>query len=175
MGAMGAQQSVFSQLRVLRRELSGFAGSSIDTLRELIETFPDGWARRRALSALLETGIPAGNPKDALELVSCLDRELDRRWCLGLLARKGDLRGAILRSGPRSGGLRLFEATIGGDRGLDRLFLAPCILSSSWKRGSSRIGSQAGSSSRVATEIHPGVVIAVWIVLTARYGSSTHA
>jgi hypothetical protein len=96
MGAMGAEQSVFSQLRVLRRELSAFAGSSVDTLRELIEAFPDGWARRRALSALLETGIPA-ETKDALELVSCLGRELDRRWCLGLLARKGDLRGGLLR------------------------------------------------------------------------------
>ena len=95
MGAMGAEQSVFSQLRVLRRELSGFTGSSIATLHELIETFPDGWARRRALCALLEAGIPA-DTRDALELVSCLGRELDRRWCLGLLARKGDLRGALL-------------------------------------------------------------------------------
>jgi len=95
MGAMGAEQSVFSQLRVLRRELSGFAGSSVNTLRELIEAFPDGWARRRALCALLESGIPA-ETRDALELVSGLGRELDRRWCLGLLARKGDLRGALL-------------------------------------------------------------------------------
>ena len=92
---MGAEQSVFSQLRVLRRELSGFAGSSVNTLHELIEAFPDGWARRRALCALLEAGIPA-ETQDALELVSCLGRESDRRWCLGLLARKGDLRGALL-------------------------------------------------------------------------------
>jgi len=95
MGAMGAEQSVFSQLRVLRRELSGFTGSSIATLHELIETYPDGWARRRALCALFEAGIPA-ETRDALELVGCLGRELDRRWCLGLLARKGDLRGALL-------------------------------------------------------------------------------
>jgi hypothetical protein len=95
MGAMGAASSVLSQLRVLRRELSGFKGSSVATLRELIEAFPDGWARRRALCALLEEGIPA-DIRDVLELVSCLDRELDRRWCLGLLARRGDLRGSIL-------------------------------------------------------------------------------
>ena len=43
-----------------------------------------------------------------------------------------------------------------------------CILSSSWNRGSSRIGSHSGSSLRVASEIHPGVVIAFSIVLTAR-------
>ena len=95
MGAMGAAQSVFSQLRVLRRELSGFKGSSNDTLLELIEAFPDGWARRRALCALLDAGIPA-ETRDALDLVSSLGRELDRRWCLALLARRGDLRGADL-------------------------------------------------------------------------------
>jgi hypothetical protein len=95
MGAMGAERSVFSQLRVLRRELAGFTGSSIDTLHELIEAFPDGWARRRVLCALLEAGIP-DETRDALELVTCLDREFDRRWCLGLLARRGELRGAAL-------------------------------------------------------------------------------
>ena len=95
MGAMGAEQSVLSQLRVLRRELSGISGSSIDTLRELIEALPDGWARRRALCALLDAGIPA-TTQGALELVLCLGRELDRRWCLSFLARRGDLRGALL-------------------------------------------------------------------------------
>jgi hypothetical protein len=95
MGAMGAAPSVLSQLRVLQRELSGFKGSSVATLRELIEAFPDGWARRRALCALFEEGIPAES-HDALELVSCLDRELDRRWCLGLLAHRGKLRGSVL-------------------------------------------------------------------------------
>jgi len=93
--AIGAEHSVLSQLRVLRRELSGFTGSSIDTLRELIKAFPDGWARRRALCALLEAGIPA-KPRQALELVSCLGREFDRRWCLGILARKGALIGTLL-------------------------------------------------------------------------------
>lgn len=95
MGAMGAAHSVLSQLRVLRRELSGFKGSSVATLRELIGAFPDGWARRRALCALLEAEIPS-EAGDSLELVSCLSRELDRRWCLGLLARRGLLRGSML-------------------------------------------------------------------------------
>ena len=95
MGAMGAEPSVLFQLRVLRRELSGYSGSSIDTLRELIEVFPDGWARRRALCALFDAGIPA-ETRDALDLVSCFGRELDRRWCLGILAHRGDLRGSML-------------------------------------------------------------------------------
>jgi hypothetical protein len=95
MGAMGAASSVLSQLRVLRRELSGFKGSSVPTLRELIASFPDGWVRRRALCALLEEGIPS-QTSDALDLVSTLGRELDRRWCLGVLARRGMLRGSAL-------------------------------------------------------------------------------
>ena len=92
---MEAGRPVFTKLRTLWRELAGFAGSSMDTLHELIETFPDGWARRRALCALLEAGIPEAT-RDALELVSCLERELDRRWCLGIVARKGDLCGTTL-------------------------------------------------------------------------------
>jgi outer membrane biosynthesis protein TonB len=94
-GSVGAEKSVLSQLLVLRRELSGFAESSADTLREAIEAFPDGWPRRRALCAMLEAGIPT-DIVDALGLVSSLDRELDRRWCLALLARRGDLRGLLL-------------------------------------------------------------------------------
>jgi hypothetical protein len=94
-GALGAEPSVLSRLRVLRRELSGFAGSSVETLRELVESFEDGWTRRRALSALLEAGIPE-RAGDALDLVVTLDRESDRRWCLGILAHRGDLQGSQL-------------------------------------------------------------------------------
>jgi hypothetical protein len=110
MGAMGAASSVLSQLRVLRRELSGFKGSSVPTLRELIASFPDGWVRRRALCALLEEGIPS-QTSDALDLVSTLGRELDRRWCLGVLARRGMLRGSALTRA-----LEMVEAPFGKRR-----------------------------------------------------------
>ena len=95
LGALGAGSSVLSRLLVLRRGLSGYAGSSIDTLRELVEGFEDGWARRRALAAFLEAGIPE-NVSDAIELVATLKSELDKRWCLGILARRGDLEGSQL-------------------------------------------------------------------------------
>ncbi len=95
MGAMGAAESPISQLRVLRRELAGFAGSSLATLRELVESFPDGWARRRALCALLEAGIPS-EADEALELIALFERELDRRWCLGVLVRRDGLAGSRL-------------------------------------------------------------------------------
>jgi hypothetical protein len=98
MGALGAEGSSLSQLRVLRRELSGFAGSSAETLRRVLEGFPDGWARRRALAALLEAGIPS-RIDDALDLIEGLGREMDRRWCLGILAEDGRLKGRSLDRG----------------------------------------------------------------------------
>jgi hypothetical protein len=95
LAALGAQSTIGSQLSVLRRELAGFSGSSLSTLRQVVDAFPDGWARRRAIAALLEAGIPS-HPSEALGLVRCLAREFDRRWCLGILARRGCLRGGLL-------------------------------------------------------------------------------
>jgi hypothetical protein len=95
LGALGAQSSIGSQLRVLRRELTGFEGSSLHTLRQVVAAFPDGWARRRALAALLEAGIPS-DPGGAIELVETLEQESNRRWCLGILARRGVLWGSNL-------------------------------------------------------------------------------
>ncbi len=93
---VGGESSILRRLRGLHRAVPDLAGSSVSTLGELIEDFPDGWARRRALSALIEAGIPQ-SPDEAITLVeSYLDRELDRRWCLGVLARRGDLSGASL-------------------------------------------------------------------------------
>ena len=92
-GALGAEPSVLSRLLELRRELPGIAGSSVETLREVVESFEDGWARRRALAACLEAGIPE-SVDHALELVATLGRERDRRWCLGILASRGDLGGS---------------------------------------------------------------------------------
>ena len=94
-GALGAGPSVLSRLLELRRELSGIAGSSVETLREVVESFEDGWARRRAVAAVREAGIPK-SASDAIELVATLGRESDRRWCLGILASRGDLEGPRL-------------------------------------------------------------------------------
>jgi len=95
LGAVGAETSVLSRLLVLRQQLPGLAGSRVEILRERIESFEDGWARRRAVAAFLEAGIPKSGD-DALDLIGSLGRELDRRWCLGILARRGDLSGATL-------------------------------------------------------------------------------
>ena len=87
--------TVLSRLRRLRRELPGIVDADAEALRSVIEAFPEGWARRRALSALLEAGIPA-NPGQAVEPVADLEREVDRRWCLGVLSRCGFLEGETL-------------------------------------------------------------------------------
>jgi hypothetical protein len=93
--ALGQKSSSFSRLRVLDREVNGFRVSSLETLRDALDTFPDGWVRRRALAALIAAGIPS-DPQQALELIGGLEREIDRRWCLGALARRGDLKGSAL-------------------------------------------------------------------------------
>lgn len=87
--------SVLPRLRRLRRELPSLAGADAQALLGVIDAFPEGWARRRALTALLDGGIPA-DPCEAVELVAACERELDRRWCLGILARREGLEGEAL-------------------------------------------------------------------------------
>ncbi len=94
--ALGAEASSFSRLRALERELGGFRGASLAALRKLVNTFPDGWVRRRALVAMITSGVPS-SALQALELISGLEREVDRQWCLGALAQRGDLKGPLLR------------------------------------------------------------------------------
>ena len=64
--------------------------SALD-LRSVLEGFPDGWARRRALLELLRGGVP-GSLGDALALVEALGSERDRVWCLGALAESREIR-----------------------------------------------------------------------------------
>jgi hypothetical protein len=68
------------RFRLLRRLLEGEAAIGIDRAAELLEAFPDGWARRRALLTMLHAGAPS-TTGDALELIERLERPADRRWC----------------------------------------------------------------------------------------------
>ena len=95
LAALEAESSSLARLRALDREKEGLRGCDPATIRKLLEGFPDGWVRRRALVALVSAGIPASTDA-ALELIAGLDREIDRRWCLGALARRGGLEGAAL-------------------------------------------------------------------------------
>ena len=95
MGTSGRPVSVLRRLREIRNRRSELASAPLEDLRRALEDFPEPWARRRALCFLLGEGIPADAAR-AVELVADLERDTDRRWCLGVLAERGDLEGATL-------------------------------------------------------------------------------
>lgn len=85
---LAATPSLTVRLRRLRSALGSGGRLQDGGLAAVLDAFPDGWARRRALSALLEHGLPRGSAA-ALALIEQLGAERDRAWCLGLLARLG--------------------------------------------------------------------------------------
>ncbi len=87
-----AETSLVDRLLLLREAVPVLEAGGGD-LGRLLEVFPNGWARRRVLVALLEAGLPA-DVGVALDLIENLERPVDRRWCLGVLAARGDLQGA---------------------------------------------------------------------------------
>ena len=50
----------------------------------MLESFPDGWSRRRALVSILRRGHPRGLD-EALSLIGEIERATDRRWCVAAL------------------------------------------------------------------------------------------
>jgi resuscitation-promoting factor RpfA len=82
---LSAATALTARFSLLRRHLDDAKGMSIGGLRAVLEGFPDGWARRRALLELLRRGVP-GSLGDALALVEALGSDRDRLWCLGALA-----------------------------------------------------------------------------------------
>ncbi len=94
-GAAVEGASVLPRLLAFRRQIRDSSGTGFDELRSLVESFPDGWMRRRAICAVFDEGI-TDRIDDALELVSSLSGESDRRWCLCVLAARGLLQGGSL-------------------------------------------------------------------------------
>jgi hypothetical protein len=78
------------RFRILRQRVDEARGLSARQLRDLIELFPPGWGRRRALDALLERGIP-GSLNKAIFLIEQLRSESDRRWCVRTLLHEWKL------------------------------------------------------------------------------------
>ena len=91
----GRPLSALVRLRRLRERPDELRSASVADIRHALDAFPEAWARRRALCFLLSEGIP-GDAGDALTLVSDLERTTDRRWCLNVLAERGDLVGSHL-------------------------------------------------------------------------------
>ena len=90
-----AEGSVLLRLRAFRDAIPGLRGERHDEIAEILDFLPEPWARRRAVVALIEAGIP-GDADGALDLIEKMERPMDRRWCLATLARRGDLEGDTL-------------------------------------------------------------------------------
>lgn len=106
-----------ARFRLLRRRMAEVRRLSPADLRAVLEAFPDGWARRRALVDLIEAGVPE-RTSDVLSLLDALQSPGDRSWCLGTLAdaRKlsADERAALLQAAPTAAGRRRLELRFGG-------------------------------------------------------------
>jgi hypothetical protein len=81
--ALGAIERPAERLRDLRRRGGDVGDLSESMLLDLVDLFPDGWQRRRAVSHLLEE--PALDNEAALDAIERLSRERDRVWCLSRL------------------------------------------------------------------------------------------
>jgi len=88
---LAAVPALTLRFRLLRRHLDETTGLSAAGLGAVLETFPDGWARRRALLELLRGGVP-GSLDDAFALIETLGSDRDRLWCLGTLADSREIR-----------------------------------------------------------------------------------
>lgn len=73
-----------ARFRLLRGELERNGGSRLGDIAQLLDAFPAGWARRRALVALLRHRLP-GNLEVALAFIDEQESSAARRWCLGTL------------------------------------------------------------------------------------------
>jgi hypothetical protein len=113
---LGSTSDLMSRFRHLRLQLDQLRGLPSAELREILEVFPDGWARRRALSALIEAGAPA-RTADVLSLMDALQSPGDRAWCLGTLADSralsSDERSALFEAAATPAGRRRLELRLG--------------------------------------------------------------
>ena len=63
---------------------------NVNRLRSLLDLFPQDWARRRILSAMLASGLPA-DTAEAIDLIDSLESRASRRWCLSVLSHDRQL------------------------------------------------------------------------------------
>lgn len=113
---LGSIPALTARFRHLRRHLDQVRRLPVAELRALVEVFPDGWARRRTLSGLIEEGVPA-RAADVLSLVDVLESPRDRAWCLGTVADSRTLsaeeRDALLQAAATPAGRRRLELRFG--------------------------------------------------------------
>jgi hypothetical protein len=81
------EKTLIRRFRIFNANLKLAEDCEKEGLERLLDMFPIGWARRRALSALLRAGIPADN-QQAGHLIDGLDSPVSRRWCRSILLRR---------------------------------------------------------------------------------------
>jgi hypothetical protein len=74
----------------LREYADRLSTESPAEINAILDAFPPGWARRRALQALFRAGAPEKH-EAALTLIRELGRPTDRRWCLRTFAETREL------------------------------------------------------------------------------------
>lgn len=113
---IAAPLHLLERFRQLHHTMDGDRSLPVPNLRSLVEGFPDGWARRRALVELLRTGHPP-ILEEALALLDTLSAERDRLWCLGVLADRELAtaeREILLAAAPSPTARRRLERRLGG-------------------------------------------------------------
>jgi hypothetical protein len=87
---LAAVTSLASRFRMLAGAVDELEGFGARHLVPVVDKFPQGWARRRAIETLLRAGVP-GEVEDALALISILERPSQRMWALSTLATNREL------------------------------------------------------------------------------------
>ena len=87
---LATSTSLVSRFRRVRELIVGMRHLEIEHLERLLETFPEGWARRRAITQMLRAGVPE-DFDDAMILVGTQRCVSGRIWCLTALVEGRDL------------------------------------------------------------------------------------
>lgn len=115
-GELSVEPRVLARLRRLYASAGGLAAAPRASLVAVLECFPAGWARRRALERLLAAGHPA-SVAEAIALVEALARPSERLWALTTLAASRPLNGiereALLAAVPSPALRRRLERRLG--------------------------------------------------------------
>jgi hypothetical protein len=87
---LGTSSSLVARLRRARELTNELRTLEVESLESLLECFPEGWARRRALAQMFRAGIPE-DFDDAMTLVGTQSSVSARLWCLTALIDGRDL------------------------------------------------------------------------------------
>jgi hypothetical protein len=88
--ALASSRSLSGRLGKLARKTSELDSAGYSELHDVLESFPAGWPRRRALETMFRSGLPT-EIEVALGLIDSLDRSSERMWALTALIASREL------------------------------------------------------------------------------------